>query len=63
MGFLQNIGTTEIIIIVLVVLLFFGGAIFRGLGKKAGETTKGIKQAKSEFEKAVKEEPTDPKAE
>ena len=57
MGFLRNIGTTEIIIILAVVLLLFGGSIIRGLGKKAGETTKDIKKAKEDFIEASKDKP------
>ena len=55
MGFLKNIGTTEIIIILIIVLLLFGGTIVRSVAKKAGETTKEIKKAKKDFEEASNE--------
>ncbi len=56
MGFLKGIGTTELVIILSIAFLLFGGTIVRNVAKKAGETTKELKRAKKEFEKASNEE-------
>lgn len=49
LGFLNNIGTRELIIIALIVVLLFGG-------KKIPEFIKGIGEAIREFKKGTKEE-------
>jgi Sec-independent protein translocase protein TatA len=59
MGFLRGLGSTEIIIIIAILLLLFGGGLVKSAAKRAGATTKEIKKAKQEFEKAAKETPED----
>ncbi len=44
MGFLQNIGTTEILIVAAIILILFGG-------KKIPEFIRGIAEAIREFKK------------
>lgn len=44
MGFLQNIGTTEIVIVAIIIVLLFGG-------KKIPEFIRGLAEAIKEFKK------------
>ncbi len=59
MGFLRNLGPTEIIIIVAIVVLLTGGGIIKSIAKRAGETTREAKKAKQIFEEAAKDKPED----
>ena len=47
MGFLQNIGTTEVVIVALIILVLFGG-------KKIPEFIRGLAEAIREFKKNSK---------
>ena len=49
LGFIKNIGPTEIIILLLIVVIFFGSKIAVGIGRASGQTVKEIKKIKDEF--------------
>ncbi|MDO8503825.1 MAG: twin-arginine translocase TatA/TatE family subunit [bacterium] len=57
MGFLSNIGTTELIIIALVLLFLFGGKKLTELARGAGETGRELKKVKREFQATLNETP------
>lgn len=59
MGFLGNIGTTELIIIGLVLLFLFGGKKLTEMAKGAGETGRELKKVKKEFQETLNETSTD----
>jgi Sec-independent protein translocase protein TatA len=53
-GFLNNIGSTEIILLVLILVVLFGGkSIAKRLAKVGGATVKEANEVKKEFLKAV----------
>lgn len=56
MGFLNGIGTTEIIIIAIVILVLFGGKKMNEWAKGLGEAGHELKKAKKEFESSFNEE-------
>lgn len=49
LGFLNNIGPTEIIIVVAILMLFFGSRIVRMLARSSGESLKEIRKIKKNF--------------
>lgn len=55
LGFLKNIGPTELILIAVIVIFLFGGKIATKIGKASGETFREIKKVKKSFEEATKE--------
>ncbi len=62
MGFLGNLGFSEIMIIVLIVLLLFGSAkipaLMKSMGSGINEFKKGLKEGEKEADaEAKKEEP------
>lgn len=60
LGFLKNIGPTEIIIVVLILLVFFGSRIVTRLARTGGETVKEIKKAKKTFTEAIEDDDDTP---
>ena len=52
-GFLNNIGTTELIILAAIGVLIFGSKAFISLGKAGGQTYKEIKNIKKNLSEAV----------
>lgn len=59
-GFLQNIGTTEVIIIGLILVFLFGAKKITELGKGAGETARELKNVKREIADTIEETKKDP---
>ncbi len=55
MGFLSNIGTTELIIIALVLLFLFGGKKLTEMARGAGKTGRELKEVKREFQETLNE--------
>lgn len=53
LGFLRNIGPTEIIILVAVLLLFFGSRVVKMLAKSSGESLREIKKIKQNFSEPI----------
>ncbi len=53
LGFLKNIGPTEILIIALILIVLFGGKIMTKLAKTGGETLKEVKKVKKTFNEAL----------
>jgi sec-independent protein translocase protein TatA len=49
MGFLQNIGTTEVIIIAVVLVVLFGSKKIVDLARGLGQSTKELKKAGKEL--------------
>lgn len=60
LGFLRNIGPTELIIIGVILIVFFGSKKIVELGKAGGETVKEVKKIKKEFAGAVNEIENEP---
>lgn len=50
---LQNLGSTEIVIILLIVAVLLGGSKLSELARNIGTTTKELKDAKDEYERAL----------
>jgi len=48
LGFLKNIGPTELIVLFAIIVFFFGGKIAMRIGKASGESVKEIKKIKDE---------------
>lgn len=59
MGFLGNIGTTELIIIALVLLFLFGGKKLTEIARGAGKTGRELKEVKREFQETLNETSAD----
>ena len=59
-GFIGNIGTTELILILVVVLLLFGAKrlpeLARGLGKSMNEFKKATREVEDNFRDAMQED-------
>ena len=55
LGFLQNVGTVQLIIVILLICVFFGGKkipeLARSLGKAKGEFKKGLDEGEAELKK------------
>jgi len=64
LGFLQGIGTTEIILIFFVILLLFGAKklpeLAHGLGKSIREFKKATSEIEDDIRTAIDTEPTKP---
>lgn len=56
MGFLNGIGTTEIVVVAIIILIFFGGKKMNEWAKGLGEAGHELKKAKKEFQTAFDEE-------
>lgn len=55
LGFLNNIGPTEVVVVIAVLMLFFGARVVTGLAKSSGQTVKEIKKIKKSIVEPIKE--------
>jgi len=55
LGFLNNIGPTEIVVVIAILMLFFGGRFVTGLARSSGETVKEIKKIKKSIVEPIEE--------